>query len=59
MFEGFTKRQVLVIAMLFLIAGALTAWGSIYIARTYILARDYDEPLARQGLKPEQAIQAK
>jgi hypothetical protein len=56
LFDGITKREALIIAALILIGGALTAWGAVYVTRTYVLARDYDEPLTRQSGPTEQNV---
>jgi hypothetical protein len=54
--ENFTARQIVIVIAALLISGGLTAWGTVYVLRTFVLA-DPNDPLTRQGgLSPVQII---
>jgi hypothetical protein len=46
--ESFTTRQIIILIAALLASGGLTAWGTVYVLRTFVLAEP-DDPLARQG----------
>jgi hypothetical protein len=52
----FSTRQVVLLVVALLIAGALTAWGTTYVLERFVLG-DPSDPLTKQGgLSPDQAI---
>jgi hypothetical protein len=54
--ENFTIRQIIILIAALLVSGGLTAWGTVYVLRTFVLA-DPNDPLTRQGgLSPAQTI---
>jgi hypothetical protein len=54
--ESFTTRQIIILIAALLVSGGLTAWGTVYVLRTFVLA-DPNDPLAKQGgLSPAQMI---
>jgi hypothetical protein len=54
--ENFTIRQIIILIAALLIGGGLTAWGTVYVLRTFVL-QDPNDPLTRQGgLSPAQVI---
>jgi hypothetical protein len=54
MFEGFTKRDFVALFAALIVVCAVSAWGSIYVIKNYIIGPRND-PLERAGgLKPEQ-----
>jgi hypothetical protein len=54
--EKFTARQIFILIAALLVSGGLTAWGTVYVLRTFVLA-DPNDPLIRQGgLSPAQLI---
>ena len=60
MFEEYGKRDLAIIVALLLIAGALTAWGTVYLVNTYVIGKS-DDPISKAGgLNPDQrSIQQK
>jgi hypothetical protein len=54
MFEGFSKRDFVILFCALIVVCGLSAWGSIFIIKNYVVG-ERDDPLARAGgLKPEQ-----
>jgi hypothetical protein len=59
MFEDISKRDLAAIASALIVVCALSAWGSIFVIKKYILG-DRADPLARAGgLNLQQSIQVK
>jgi hypothetical protein len=56
MLEFFSKRDIAILVVAFIILCALSAGGSVFVINHYVIG-ERDDPLARAGgLKPEQAI---
>jgi hypothetical protein len=56
MFEGLTRREMLIVLIALIVVVALTIEGTYYGLHRFVLDHPND-PLARQGgLKPEQQI---
>jgi hypothetical protein len=59
MFEDLSKRDIAAIASALIIVCVLSAWGSIFIIKKYVIG-ERDDPLARAGgLRSGQTIEAK
>jgi hypothetical protein len=55
MFEGFTRRDVVIGVIALIVAAVLTVEGMYYVLRTFVVARP--DPLYLQGgLKPIETI---
>jgi hypothetical protein len=54
--ENFTARQIVILIAALLISGALTAWGTVYALRTFVLADPNDPVIKQGGLSPAQII---
>jgi hypothetical protein len=53
----FSMREILVFAVGMVLATVLTAMGTFYFLKNYILLNDSHDPLVKQGgLKPSQEI---
>jgi hypothetical protein len=54
--ENFTSRQIMLLVLGLVIAGILTAWGTVFVLERYVL-QDPTDPLTKQGgLSPAQSI---
>ena len=54
-----SKREILTVIGTVIIVCGLTAWGTVYIIREYVIGHR-DDPLERAGgLSPSQAIEKK
>jgi hypothetical protein len=59
LFDAFSKRELVAIIGAIFVVCALSAWGSIFVIKKYVIG-ERDDPLYRAGgLNPDQAIQAK
>jgi hypothetical protein len=59
MFEGFSKRDFVTLIGALIVVCGLSAWGSLFVIKKYVIG-ERDDPLYRAGgLKPKQEIQAK
>jgi hypothetical protein len=56
----FTKREIAMIVAAFLIAGALTVWGTVFVIDKFVFGHSNDPIVKAGGLSPAQrAIQEK
>jgi hypothetical protein len=46
MFGEYTNRELALIAVAFLIAGVLTAWGTVFVVQKYAIG-ERNDPLAK------------
>jgi hypothetical protein len=59
MFDGISKREIAAFVGAIIVICALSAWGSIFVIKKYVIG-ERDDPLARAGgLSPQQTIKAK
>ena len=54
MFEGLTKRDVVIAAIILIVVVALTVEGTYYGLHRYVLDSLADPPTKQDGLKPDQ-----
>ena len=59
MLDSFSKRELTAIFGAIIAVCVLSAWGSIFVVKKYVIG-ERDDPIAHAGgLKPEQVIEAK
>ena len=49
MFGEYTKREFALLVATLLVAGALTAWGTVFVLKKFVLAGDSNDPLTKAG----------